>query len=88
MIRKPLSECSSLAATGIYGVISYAVGLRTREVGIRMALGARQTSVVAMILRQGLLLAAAALAVSQFLAALLYEARRAARIDRLSALRE
>jgi putative ABC transport system permease protein len=42
-----------LAALGLYGVISFSVGRRTREVGIRMALGARQREVVAMFMRQG-----------------------------------
>lgn len=41
-----------LASVGIYGTVSYAVVRRTREVGIRMALGARKRDVIAMILRE------------------------------------
>ena len=51
----------TLAAVGIYGVFSYSVAARTRDIGVRMAMGATHASVLGMILRQGAALAAAAL---------------------------
>jgi ABC-type antimicrobial peptide transport system permease subunit len=52
-----------LAALGLFGVLSYGVRLRTREFGIRMALGAQPHAIRTMILRQGLTVTAIGLAV-------------------------
>jgi hypothetical protein len=60
-----------LAASGLFGVLSYSVGCRTREIGVRVALGARPIQIVALVMRQEALVAAAGLAGGLVLAALL-----------------
>jgi ABC-type antimicrobial peptide transport system permease subunit len=112
-----------LAMAGVYGMMAYAVGQRSNEIGLRMALGASAGSVIRLILRQGLVLAgfglvvglAIAMAGTRLLTTMLFQvkpndpivyvavvvllgvvalvasyvpARRAARIDPLTALRQ
>jgi ABC-type antimicrobial peptide transport system permease subunit len=48
----------SLALVGLYGLVAYAAARRTREIGIRMAVGAQSGSVLRMVLRHGFILAA------------------------------
>ena len=52
-----------LAIVGLYGLVAYAVSRRTREIGIRMAIGADRAAVLRMVLRQGLMLAVVGLIV-------------------------
>ena len=74
-----------LACIGLYGLLSYEVGRRTREIGIRMALGAQRADVLKMILRSGIKLAVGgvgiglvlSLVLTRFLAHLLYGVKAA-----------
>jgi ABC-type antimicrobial peptide transport system permease subunit len=70
-----------LGAVGVYGVVAFAVTQRHHEIGLRVALGARHNSIVAMVLRHGLRFAAAgvvvgtagALALTRYMQGVLYQ---------------
>jgi ABC-type antimicrobial peptide transport system permease subunit len=72
-----------LSAIGLYGLLSYLVAQRTLEIGVRMALGAPRQSVLAMVLRRGMMLAASgvalgiatSLALTSFLRGMLFGVR-------------
>jgi putative ABC transport system permease protein len=71
----------ALAMIGVYGVVSYSVGQRTQEIGIRMAMGAEASTIAGMVLREAFLLAGLAVAIglggafalTRVMEALLYE---------------
>jgi putative ABC transport system permease protein len=65
-----------LAAVGIYGVIGYSVAQRTHEIGVRMALGAERLDVLKLVLVEGVLVAAAGVALGLAGAAMLSQAMR------------
>jgi ABC-type antimicrobial peptide transport system permease subunit len=70
-----------IAVIGLYGVLSYVVGQRTKELGIRMALGAQRAAVLKLVLRQGAVIVAvglvggvaAAAALTRYLEGMLYD---------------
>ena len=85
---------SVLAILGIFGVMSYSVGQRTQEMAIRVALGARRSRVVGLVVRQGMSIAAlglaagvlGALGLTRFLSSFLYDVKPTDIVTFLAAL--
>jgi len=61
----------ALVAIGVFSVMAYSVSLQTHEIGIRMALGAQQSSVLNMILRKGLVIVAIGITIGEIASLLL-----------------
>jgi len=76
-----------LAMIGLYGVLAFLVSSRTREIGVRMALGAKPESVLAMVVWRGVRLMLMGFVPGAGLAACYVPARRATRVDPMEALR-
>ena len=70
-----------LSALGIYGVVAHAIERRTREIGVRMALGATGASIVRLVMRNGMRMVIAAAAVGLVAAALVTRALRGLLFD-------
>jgi putative ABC transport system permease protein len=85
LVAMVLAACGglalALATLGIYGIVSYSVALRTREVGIRKALGAARTDILKKVVGEGMATVAVSLAIGLLLSVALTRVLQSARFD-------